>query len=133
MSQENVKNLRAAYTAWNRQDLDQFLTHISPRVVFHTAGIFPSHDPVYHGHDGIRNFWQIFHDAWGRLDIQPSRIEDLDDRALALIHFEAVGRGSGVEVRRKLAHVLTFEDGLCIEVHAYADWAEAIEAVGLRE
>ena len=133
MSQENVEILRAGYAAWNRQDLDQFLANVSPRVVFHTAGIFPSHDPVYHGHDGIRNFWRIFHDAWARLDIQPSRIEDLDDRVLALIHFEAVGRGSGVEVRRKLAHVLTFENGLVIEVHAYADWAEALKAVGLRE
>ena len=65
MSQENVEIVRAGYAAWNRQDLDQFLADVSPRVVFHTAGIFPSHDPVYHGHDGIRNFWQIFHDAWG--------------------------------------------------------------------
>ena len=134
MSQENVERLRAGYAAWNRADLTGFLEFASTNVIFYTSGIFPSHDSVYRGHDGIRKFWETFHDAWERLDITVSRFEDLgNDQVLALINFEAVGRGSGVEVRRKFAHLLTFDEGLVIEVRAYADWDAALEAAGLQE
>ena len=82
----------------------------------------------------MRKFWETFHDAWERVDIKVSRFEDLGkDQVLALIDFEAVGVESGVEVRRKFAHLLTFGEGLVIEVRAYADWGDALEAAGLSE
>jgi hypothetical protein len=134
MSEENVERLRAAYVAWNHLELGDFLAGIAPGVVFYTSGIFPSHDPVYRGPDGMQRFWETFHDAWERLDIEVARFEDLGgDQVLALIRFEAVGRESGVEVGRKLAHLVSFNEGLVTEIRAYADWDEALEAAGLRE
>jgi ketosteroid isomerase-like protein len=119
--------------AWNHEDPARYLEIVSPAFVFHTAGVFPSHDAVYRGHDGFLAFWETFHDAWERLDIDIARLEDLGDCVLALLNFRAVGKGSGIEVRRKFANVATFADGLVVDIRAYADWDQALEAVGLRE
>ena len=53
-----------------------------------------------------------------RLDIDIARMEDLDDRVLALLSFHAVGRGSGVEVQRDFANLARFADGLIVELRA---------------
>jgi len=57
MSQENVELLERAYDAFNRQELDEFLTFLDPNVKFEAAtgvveGSFPD------GHDGIREWWR---------------------------------------------------------------------------
>src|ERR1700737_391362 len=103
MSQENVGRLRETLEAWNEGDLDAYLAVTDPALVFRTSGVFLPHDPVYRGHDGFRKFWETFHDSWERLDIDIARMEDLDDRVLALLSFHAVGRGSGVKVQREFA------------------------------
>jgi ketosteroid isomerase-like protein len=134
MSQENAERMRAAYDAWNRQDLAAFLNFFAPAHVFHTSGVFPSHDPVYRGRERLREFWEAFHDAWERVDIKVDRLSDLgDERVLALVNFDAVGRGSGVEVQREFAFLSTFEEGLVVETRSYASQSEALEAVGLSE
>lgn len=133
MSHENVDRLRGAVEAWNQGDLEVYLAAIDQNVVFYTSGVFLSHDQVYRGHDGRRKFWETFHDAWERLDIEITRFEDLDDRALALGSFDAVGRVSGVRVQREFANLATFADDLIVELRAYADQMEALKAVGLSE
>jgi SnoaL-like domain len=80
MSQENVDRMRAALEAWNDGDLDGYLAVADPGLIFHTSGVFLPHDPVYSGHDGFQAFWRTFHDAWEQLDIDISRIDDLDNR-----------------------------------------------------
>ena len=89
MSQANVELVRAYVVAWNEADVDAYLAVTDPALVFRTAGVFLSHEPVYHGHDGFRAFWETFHDAWDRLDLEIARLEDLGDRVLALLRFHA--------------------------------------------
>ena len=64
------------------------------------------------------------------MDIE--RIEDLGDRVVALIIFRATGR-DGIETARPWAHVVTFRSGEAVLTENYADWEEALEAVGLAE
>jgi ketosteroid isomerase-like protein len=71
--------------------------------------------------------------AWGLFRGEPRELIDLGDRLVLL--GEAVGRGkeSGVQLRQSYAVVLTFQGGRVIREQYYADHAEALEAVGLRE
>jgi len=134
MSEENVERIRALNDRWNREDLMGVLGFFAPTIAFHTSGVFPSHDLVYRGHDGFRKFWETFHEAWNRLDMEVERLADLgDERVFILVNFDAVGRGSGVQVRRKFAFLYLFEAGLIVEIHAYANQAEGLKAVGLSE
>jgi ketosteroid isomerase-like protein len=59
---------------------------------------------------------------------------DVDDHTVVeLMTLYGKGRGSGVEVRRHIAHLATFRAGKITRIVTYTDRADAFEAVGLRE
>jgi ketosteroid isomerase-like protein len=133
MSRANVERFQAALIAWNNGDVERYLAVTDPALIFHTSGAFLPHDPVYRGHAGFRLFWNTFHEAWERRDLDIVRMEDLGDRVLALLSFDAVGRGSGVRVQRRIANLATFERGLIVDLRAYGTWDEGLEAAGLSD
>ena len=132
MSQENVELVRRAIEAWNRGDLDAILTTLHPDLEYVTTGLFPGLDPVYHGHDGFKRFWQDFRETWESLSIEVHELRDAGERVLFHLTFNARGR-DGVEVRRQVACVVAFRDGLDVRHENYGDWTTALEAVGLSE
>jgi ketosteroid isomerase-like protein len=132
MSRENVEVVRNWLEAWNRNDLDQMLSFFDPEVQWCTSGAFPDLDPVYRGHDGYRRFWREFTELWESFQIKSDEERDCGEQVLALGFFEARGREE-LEVRRPTASVWTFRDGRVIVVQVYADHAQALEAVGVRE
>lgn len=56
---------------------------------------------------------------------------DAGDAVVALIRSTAVGRGSGVEVQERIAHVAWMRDGTPYRVKVFTDRARALEAAGL--
>jgi ketosteroid isomerase-like protein len=56
-----------------------------------------------------------------------------DERVLAFVPATAEGKGSGVPVENRTAHLFTIRDGVFARWKVYADRAEALEAAGLRE
>jgi ketosteroid isomerase-like protein len=133
MSEENVELVRQAYDAWNRGDLEWQLDHITPDFEFQTAQLFPDTERVYRGREGYRQFWNTFREPWETVLIEVVRIEPIgDDRVLALLRFHGRGRG-GVEVKVEYANLLTIENGEASRNIGFADWQQALEAVGLSE
>jgi ketosteroid isomerase-like protein len=44
------------------------------------------------------------------------------------------GKGSGAEIESELYHqVATFRDGMMVRIEYFTDWAQALEAAGLRD
>ena len=132
MSRENIEVVRNWLEAWNRGELDQMLSLFHPEVEWRPSGAFPGLDPVYMGHDGFRRFWREFMDPWESFRIKPGEERDCGEQVLTLGSFEARGR-DGLKAPRPTAGVWTFRDGRVIVVQVYADHAQALEAVGLRE
>jgi ketosteroid isomerase-like protein len=132
MSRENVELARIAYEAWNEGDFDALLAILHPEIETLTSGVYLGLDPVYSGHDGFRKFLRDFVGTFESLRTEVEELRDCGECVLALLTFEARGR-DGLEVRRQAGNVLTFRDGLAVRIEAYAEWAKALEAVGLRE
>ena len=132
MSQENVEQLVMGFKAWNRGDMEAMLASLDPDIEYVATGLFPGMEPVYRGHEGFRLFWRDFREVWEALQIEVEEIRDLGERVAARLTFEGRGR-AGLEVRREFGNVWTFRNGLAVQVKAYADWTEALEAVGLSE
>ena len=89
-------------------------------------------DAVVRGKDG----WRRFAEMWSRredITVSVERIEDLDDRIVALLTFDGRGRGSGVEVSIHVGHVATVREGQVSTLTSIAGWDEALEATGLSE
>jgi ketosteroid isomerase-like protein len=67
------------------------------------------------------------------LRIKPVELIDVGDRIAMLAEFAGSGQASGAPFTGKIATVSVLQDGKAIRVQAYLDYAEALEAVGLRE
>jgi uncharacterized protein len=137
MSQENVELVRSGYDAFNRGDIEWVVQHTWPDVEFHLRGQRALDLPqVYRGRDGLRQlFNEWFLGPWeGSLKQDVERIYDLgDDRVLGLVTFRGRGRGSGIDVELRYAHLFTSRDGRVTNIEGFLSWEEAKEAAGLSE
>jgi ketosteroid isomerase-like protein len=131
LSAENVEIVRTL-TRTAGADLTGWLEFMAPEIELHLSGVFPDLEPVYRGHEGVREFFAHFNTTWEELVPEVYRFVDLDDRVLALSHFRGRGR-NGIEVVLEMGHVWTLRDRLIVRMDAFADPRKALEAVGLSE
>jgi ketosteroid isomerase-like protein len=132
MSQANEEIVREGYAAWNRNDLDGVLAILTPGFEFRPLPGFFDLKEVYRGREGFTSFWETWFDAWETMEIRIERIEDLENRVLALVRFEGIGRTSTVPVSLDAGHLWTLRKGQVVELIAMPV-SEALEAAGLRE
>lgn len=135
MSRENVEVVRRVYEAADRRDSATVLALYDPEVeldVSRTFGDVMGRD-LYRGHDGLRELFRDWHEAWENIEYDYEELIDAGDRVVALVTRRARGRASGADVELKLALVWTLRDGKAVQVVWYPTREEALEAVGLRE
>jgi ketosteroid isomerase-like protein len=59
VSEENVELVRAAWDAWERGDTDAVFAFYDPEIVWDQAGYGATDFAnLYHGHDGVRQFFR---------------------------------------------------------------------------
>jgi ketosteroid isomerase-like protein len=89
--------------------------------------------PRYQGLAGYREFISDWFGTWDKdWEFDITELRQLDDgRVLALIDHRGRSRESGVPVEMKIAHIVTFKDGLQVSLRAYASHAEGLGAAGL--
>jgi len=61
------------------------------------------------------------------LQVLIDEVHQADDKVVALATFHARGR-EGIELRRPIAWVTTFRDGVAMRGDVYGDWEQALEA-----
>ena len=131
MSRESVERFLSATEAFNRGDIDAWLEHYDPEVIFEPQVAVM--EGAYAGHDGVREFITTIGDLYESFVVELQDVRDLGDRVLALGTATGVGKQSGLEQATPLAIVASFRDGLITRFKDYADRGEAVEAAGLRE
>jgi ketosteroid isomerase-like protein len=137
MSQENVEVVRRAYDAWNREDLDAFLSVVHPDAKWRGDGVedlFIGIKTLYQGHAGFREWWNAVHEPWDYFKSHVQRTFVGGDYVVTVVRFEAKGRESGAQVELPfLTNVMGLKDGLIVEFNAYYSLEEALKAAGLSE
>ncbi len=131
MSQENVELAHRLFDAVNRDDLDAALALMDddveavPRLAAMEGG--------YHGHDGIRRWWENLHDVWPDFTIEVVEVRDLGDLTVAHLRGRGHGVGSDVPLEQAIWLLDEWRDEKVVRWSAHGTEAEALEAVGLRE
>ena len=136
MSRENVEVVREIYAAVARRDSATPFRFYADDIVWDaTHGLLTGlgNKPVYHGHEGVREFWRDALSAFGEVDLEVEELIDAGDRVLAVIREREVGRASGVPVEASHLAVWTLADGKVTRMQIFDDRAKALEAAGLRE
>ncbi len=88
----------------------------------------------YHGHAGIRRWWQNLLDVFPDFNVEVVEVRDLGgDSTLATLRTGGHGAGSGTPIDMLVWMAVRIRDGKCVWWQVFGDKDEALEAVGLSE
>lgn len=134
MSQQNVEIVRASWDAWRRGDMDALFDFYDPAVEWDMTRSYVPDMGVYHGHDGIREFFREWRDFFAEYHAEPEQFLGADDKVLVRVRQAGRGRSGTVGVEMPdYWQVYRLRDGRAVRVEIYGDEAEAFTAVGLRK
>ena len=130
MSDSDVELVSAAYAAFNRGG-ESFLEYLDPEVEWIPAAQFVQ-GPV-HGIDELRGLLDTFRDAFEEIRWEPERVVEASEPGEVLVLIETVtrGRGSGAEIRVRVAHLVRVRNGKVVWGKVYPDAAEGLRAAGI--
>ena len=132
MSQERVELARRAIDAFDRRDLDIWLAHFDPEVVWYAVADEPEPGP-FRGHHGIMEMAARWLDLLSDLRLEVEEYIDAGEYVVMPARVRGHTSGSDAEVIGDEVFVNKYWNGKIVEVREYWTRAEAFEAVGLSE
>jgi hypothetical protein len=130
MSQENVELAYRAIEAFNRRDLDALLALMDDDV--EVASHFVVIEGGYHGHEGMRRWWQNLLNAFPDFMIEIVEVRELGDVTVAALRIRGHGASSDAPFDAATWQIVGWR-GKCIWWRMFDSQDEALEAVGLSE
>jgi len=129
MAESMLERIRAGYGAWNEDDLDKTLDFLAEDVEWLTSASFPGTRPVYHGHDGFKQFWQHLHEPWENVHVEIESYTREDEVAILRIRFHGTSKASGVSVDLPWFQAVVIEDDLVKRSALDRSVGDALEAL----
>jgi hypothetical protein len=131
VSKEHVELAQQAYDAFNRRDLGSLLALMDA-----DADLVPQLAAVegaYHGHGGIRRWWQTLLDAWPDYSAEVVEVRDLQTATLVKVQIGGHSADGGIPVSEASWHVWRWRGEKAIWFAVFPTEADALQAAGLRE
>ena len=130
-----ARRMRQAYAAANRRDFDSVLAGWDPECEYRPSRDLmpPDLDAAFYGHDGMRQLWRYWRDAFEDIRWDPEEIQDFGDKILVTAQQRGHGSGSGVGVSEPVFQLFTLRAGLVLRQEDFLDRSAALEAAGLGE
>ena len=132
MSQANVEVVRGAADAFNRGDVDAWLTHFDRGIVWHAVPDEPDPGP-FHGHDAVRAMAARWKDVLSDFRMEAKEFIDAGEYVLMPARMLGRIRDSDAEVTVDEVYVNKCRNGKIAEVRECRTKEEALEVVGLPE
>jgi ketosteroid isomerase-like protein len=129
MDSDFTNRVLAIFEAWNRNDFDGWAVLGHPEVEFYPEMPGQLEGQAYRGRDGLRRFWEEFHEVWDLVNVRVDEHEWLRDRFLVVGAVDARGRHGGVTVNSPLAWVFDFDGQQIRRTRSYVDVEAARNAV----
>jgi ketosteroid isomerase-like protein len=125
-----ARRIQRAYAAANRRDFDLVLMGWDAESEYRPSRelLPPDVEPVFHGHDGMRQLWRYWLDAFEDIRWEPEEILDLGDAFLVAGRQSGHGSGSGVAVSVPVFQLFRLRRGLVVRQEDFMDRAKALEA-----
>src|SRR4029077_4475867 len=131
MAVDRVNLVREGFEAWNSEDPEWVLNHMSVEE----ECVPPERDPfpgTYKGFEGVQEFWNRWRNAVGQLKFAAEEGIDGGDHVVVIAFRWARNDITGLQIEDKIAQVFSFdENDKCIRVQEFYDRATAIKTVGL--
>lgn len=128
MREEDVEAVRRGYEAWNRGDVGAVLELVHPDIEWR-PGADALEAGENRGRDGFRGFLESWLESFEDLSIVPEELLVEGDCVVAMVHQRGRGRGSGVEIDVRTAHVWRIRDGRAVGWYAYRNREDALAGI----
>ena len=128
MSQENVELAQQAFDAFNRRDMGAFLALMDADV--EAVSRLVAMEGGYHGHDGIRHWWQNLLDAFPDYTLETVEARELGNLTLATLRSRGHGADSDTPFVDTIWVVVHWRDKKVARWRVCTSESEALEAAG---
>jgi ketosteroid isomerase-like protein len=133
MSQENVEIVKEFTGLYESGDRDKWRDYFDPDVVWDTSASGMPAAGIYHGHEGVEQFFREWLGAWSDYEIETSEYIDAGDAVVIVFRQSGTGRTSGVRAERDFFNVYDLKESKVVRCRLFESRQEALEAAGLRE
>jgi ketosteroid isomerase-like protein len=132
MHEHIVENLRHAYDAFSRGDIQGAVDAVDPdpNILWTEPPEFYA-GGTYHGPQGIAEYLNLSYKSSEKVQSLPEEIIEVGDKIFVLVHFLAWPWDGSQKREGRIADVYTVRDGRIVQMQAYSDPEEARKAVGL--
>ena len=125
-----VAELRAAYAAFNRGDIDAAVRFLDPRIEWVEPTEFPG-GGTYHGVEGAKRYLRQSRAGAAEVISSPQRFVPAGDRIVVFVHARVLPKNSDTWQDVRLADVYTIHGGRATKMHAFANRDDALRWVGI--
>ena len=131
MSQENVEIVRRWWASLEAGELPFDLTDENVRIDNIDQPVVKG---AFHGHDGLRRWWQDFAEAFEDIHFEVLDYTALDaKRVLTENRSQGHFRETGLPIDLRWASIFSVRNGKVVHAAGYLSARKALEAVGLSE
>jgi hypothetical protein len=131
MSERNVERAYRAYDAFNRRDWDAFLPLMDYEVEVESRLVVL--EGSYHGHQGLRRWWNDFLGAFPDYTVEVEEIRDLGDVTLGHIRGWGNSDVSNTPIVDPFWQPVRWREGKCVWWRNCSTEADALQAIAGRE
>jgi ketosteroid isomerase-like protein len=130
VSSERVQRILHGYELFNRGELDEALVGLSEDIEWLAPDMVPDPGP-YRGPEGVRRFWEAWHETFRDFRIEIDEVHDLDEHVVVIARVHGIGRDSGAEVTTPdFPHVWTWSGERIVRMQMFPSEQAAREAIG---
>lgn len=123
-----LDQLRDSYAALNRRDIEGTVAVLDEDASWVEHSDLPEAGS-YRGRETIRAFLEHFLESWDNFEQQIEDVREQDGCVLLFIRLTARGRGSGIAVESRYAHLWVMREGRGVRVDAYYERESALAAL----
>jgi uncharacterized protein len=125
-----IAELRAAYAAFNRGDIDAAVRFLDPQIEWTEPTDFPG-GGAYHGVEGAKRYLRQSRAGAAEVISTPERFIPAGDRIVVFVHARVLPKNSDTWRDVRLADVYTIQGGRATKMRAFANRDDALRWVGL--
>jgi ketosteroid isomerase-like protein len=130
MTDSNVEVVRRLFDMLGDGGIEPMLALIDPSVVIEIPPDMSAEPDTYHGHDGVRRYFQGFEGMLEDLRYEAIDVTAVGERVLVHTHFSGRGVSSGLDVGIDAYVVTELADGKVVRMRPYPDPGSAQAALG---